>query len=121
MYYSSLSTRFRRSPSFENNGRVETERRAESIGRLFNRRDPLLDSGVVLVGNRGVRYTTGGINFRGRDERILRGLRASSRPIERRIFTGRSLLGADDRSLSQRHGSSVWHSQGRSIAGSNAR
>lgn len=119
----SLSTRFRRS-SFENNGRVETERRAESIVRLFNGtgiRIALLNSGVVLVGDRGIRYTTGGINFRGCDERVLRRLRASSRPLERRIFTGRPLLGADDRSLSQRHRSGVRYSQSRSIARSNAR
>lgn len=58
-------------------------------------------SGVVFVGYRRGWHTAGGVYIRGRDERILRGLRAPRGPLECRLLAGRALLGADDRSISQ--------------------
>lgn len=69
---------------------------------LYNEAYPLWSrSGVVFVGHRRGRHTAGSVRIRGRDERVLRGLRAPRRPLERRLLAGRALLGADYRSIPQ--------------------
>lgn len=62
---------------------------------------PWSRSGVVFVGHRRGRHTAGGVHIRGRDGRVLRGLRTPRRPLERRLLAGRALLGADHRSIPQ--------------------